>query len=183
MPEYRELATNRGWKVDRIERSGDAVCLLLRRHGSSPVHHDMGFDFLDGPGLAELRGNATAREEAARVLHETGVDVLSEEVLDENRRRHLVLRRRVLRLTWLSVLSGVFSLTGLLFCLVLWREGDVRAGNVLAFVSLGTGLLCLAALPLPIRAERTRKAAVGAYKDAYERVVSAALSARSHPPE
>lgn len=178
MSNYRELAATRGWEVEGLHRSGGKLCLQVKRAGSSPVTRQAGSEFLSGPGLTELRGNDVACEEAARVLQETGVDVLSDAVLDDARRRHLTLRRRVTRFSWLSTVPGVFGLAGLLFCLVLWGDGDTHAANVLAVVSLVVTGVFAALLPLPIRAEKVRKAAVHDYTAAYERVVSAALTAQ-----
>lgn len=178
MADYRRLAAGRSWEVDRIARSGGKLSLQVKRTGSSPVTRNPGPEFLSGPSLAELRGNEVAREEAARVLRETGVDVLSEEALDEARRRHLTLRRTVTRHTWSATIPGTFALTGLLFCLVLWGDGNMRAGNILAIVSLGAAVICAALIPLGIKAEKARKAAVHDYTSAYERVVSAALEAQ-----
>lgn len=182
MARYRELAATRGWEVERTERSGSTLYVRIKRSGSAPVTRSSS-EFLSGPGLAELRGNRDACEEAARVLQETGVAVLSEEVLDDTRRRHLALRRRVVRLGWLSALPCVFAFSGVLFSFVLWRDGGTQAGNVLMTLSAVAAVVFVATLPLPIRAERARKAAISDYTTAYERVVSAALNARSSPPE
>lgn len=179
---YRELAASRGWELAGAEHSGSELVLQVKRRGTASVKRRPGPEFLTGPGLAELRGSEVARQEAARVLRETGVDVLSEEVLDAARRRHLALRRRVVRLAWLCAAPGLFALTGLLVSFILWGDGDVHAGNGLAVASAVAAVAFAALLALPVRAERARKATIGGYATAYERVVSAALAAqhRSH---
>ncbi|MDR7301059.1 hypothetical protein [Haloactinomyces albus] len=175
---YRELAAARGWEVEGLHRSGGKLCLQVKRAGSSPITRQLGAEFLSGPSLTELRGNDVAREEAALVLRETGVDVLSDTVLDDARRQHLAFRRKVMRRTWLSMLPGVFAFAGVMFSFVLWRDGDTQAGNVLMVLSLVAAVVCAATISLPVKAERARKAAVHDYTTAYERVVSAALATR-----
>ncbi|RCW45160.1 hypothetical protein DFQ14_103124 [Halopolyspora algeriensis] len=176
MARYRELAAGRGWEVEGTERSGRNLFLQVKRIGTVTTNRRLDLGFLSGPSLTELRDSAAAREEAERVLRETGVDVLSEKVLDDARRRHLALRRTVTRLTWLSALPGTFALSGLLFCLVLLGDGSTHAAGVLAIVSLVAAVICAALIPLGMRAERARKAAVADYTTAYERVVAAALT-------
>ncbi|MBA8825518.1 hypothetical protein FHX42_002869 [Saccharopolyspora lacisalsi] len=171
---YRELAATRGGTVEGISRSGGSLHFQVKRARTSATTQRLGPEFLSGPSLTELRDSPPAREEAARVLRETSVDVLSDAVLDAVRGRHLAWRRKVVRFGWLSALPAVFAFTGFL-APDLWRDGHTGAGNVLAIASLVSVVLFAVLLPLPIRFEKSRKAAIGDYKSAYERVVSAAL--------
>lgn len=75
LPRFRELAASRGWDVDGTEYAGGQLHLQVKRSGTSATAQRLDLGFLSGPSLTELRDSAAAREEAERVLRETGVDV------------------------------------------------------------------------------------------------------------
>ncbi|ASU77314.1 hypothetical protein CDG81_02160 [Actinopolyspora erythraea] len=173
---YRGLVRERGWRVTGVERGDEGMFrLVLERSGSTSAPHILGPTFIEGPSLDELRGNESALLEAERVRRETGVDVLSDSVLDGVRREHVRLRRRYVRLGRLAALPALLAFVTLMFSLVALGDGNPEAVRTLLIVSAVSAVVFVLSLWPTIRAARARRAAVADYKAGYERVVAAAL--------
>ncbi|SFE15570.1 hypothetical protein SAMN04487819_108232 [Actinopolyspora alba] len=173
---YRGLVRERGWRVTGMERGDEGMFrLVLERSDSTSAPHILGPTFIEGPSLDELRGNQAALLEAERVRRETGVDVLSDSVLDGVRSEHVRLRRRYVRLGRLASLPALLAFVTLMFSLVNRGEGNPEAADTLLLVSAVSAVVFALSLWPTIRAARARTAVVADYKAGYERVVAAAL--------
>ena len=128
--------------------------------------------FLKGPALAELRVYPEARAMAEQVKRERGVDPLSDAALDEVRGQHLTLYRKAVRYAGIATVSGIALLVILLFA---WRQ--LTSGGAVTLILGAVSLVLLVALVcgwvVAARTQRTRRNAIRAFNEGYERVVAA----------
>ncbi|QWF84222.1 hypothetical protein [Amycolatopsis sp. CA-230715] len=163
--EYRTAAASEGWVPAGREQQGDTTYLLFRRFDSTAVPRT-GPEFLNGPPLAELRKHPRAKEVAAAVLAETGVDPLSARELEAARAAHVRLRARALRWTAPAVLLGFAALITVLLAF----------GTVTVLVAAAVAIVVTGCAIPAVRANRARIRAIAPYRHAYERLVSELLS-------
>jgi len=109
---------------------------------------------------------------AEQVKRERGVDPLSDAALDEVRGQHLTLYRKAVRYAGIATVSGIALLVILLFA---WRQ--LTSGGAVTLILGAVSLVLLVALVcgwvVAARTQRTRRNAIRAFNEGYERVVAA----------
>lgn len=169
--ECRDIASARGWRFHTFEYESGVPYWVLTRPDVKPVSRRDPY-FLKGPALAELRAYPEARAVAEQVKREHGVDPLSDAALDEVRGQHLTLYRKAVRYAGIAAISGIALLVILLFA---WRQ--LTSGGAATLILGAVSLLLLVALVggwvAAARAQRTRRNALRAFTEGYERVVAA----------
>ncbi|MBB3661166.1 hypothetical protein FB384_000070 [Prauserella sediminis] len=169
----RELAEAHGWTFRSVAQERGDTYWVLTRPGTASVDRRDSL-FVTGPSLAELREYPQAREVAAQVRRELGVDPLSTVTLNETRAAHQAHRKATNRFAALAVLSGLTLLVVLVTAGRLFGDGGTTAlvlGVGCAVLLMGT-VIGTAGI---IRRERARKAAIMPFTQGYERVVAAVL--------